>query len=104
MHPDPQHPLTQLAKEDQDLVLELVLRGGSLKEVAEAYGVSYPTIRSRLDRVIDRLRAIVAGRRPDPLAEMLARLVERGEISIANARAVRDVVQRRAEPHSTQET
>src|SRR5215213_7983773 len=31
--------------------------GGNLKEIAEQVGVSYPTIRSRLDKVIESLRA-----------------------------------------------
>src|SRR3982751_3659495 len=85
------HPLLALSRDDLDLITELVLRSGSLKELADAYGVSYPTIRLRLDRVIERLRAAVAGRPPDPLGELLARLVERGELSATGARAVRDL-------------
>lgn len=85
------HPLASLAREDLDLITELVLRSGSLKELADAYGVSYPTIRLRLDRVIERLRAAVNGRPPDPMGELLARLVERGELSASGARAVRDL-------------
>jgi hypothetical protein len=91
------HPLGQLEREDLDLVAELVLRGGSLKELAEAYGVSYPTIRLRLDRLIARLREAMKGRRPDPLSELLARLVERGELSAGGARAVRDLVRKQHE-------
>ena len=34
-----------------------VLAGGNLKQIAEQTGVSYPTVRSRLDKVIDALRA-----------------------------------------------
>ena len=89
------HPLALLPREDLDLIVELVLRSGSLKELADAYGVSYPTIRQRLDRVIERLKAAVKGRKPDPLGELLARLVERGELSASGARAVRDLVRRR---------
>lgn len=74
------------------MVAELVLRSGSLKDLAEAYGVSYPTIRSRLDRLIERLRDAIAGRQPDPMNELLARLVTRGEITPSAARAVRDLV------------
>ena len=90
------HPLARLPREDLDLIVELVLRSGSLKELASAYGVSYPTIRQRLDRVIERLREAVAGRAPDPLSELLAGLVERGELSVSAARAIREVA--RAEP------
>jgi len=83
------HPLATLPREDLDLVTQLVLHSGSLKDLAISYDVSYPTIRIRLDRVIERLRGAVAGREQDALTELLATLVERGELSITNARAVR---------------
>jgi hypothetical protein len=89
----PDHVLGTLPREDLDLIVELVLRSGSLKDLATAYGVTYPTIRLRLDRVIERLQAVVNGRQPDPLKELLARLVERGEMSVSGARSVRDLVQ-----------
>jgi hypothetical protein len=82
------HPLLELAREDLDLVTELALRSGSLKDVAAAYGVSYPTIRLRIDKLVERLRAILAGRPRDPLAELLAELVERAEITPAAAKVV----------------
>lgn len=91
------HPLFRLSREDLDVITELVLRSGSLKDLAVAYGVSYPTIRARLDRVIERLQQATAGRAPDPLKELLARLVERGELSPAGARSVRDLARRMTE-------
>jgi hypothetical protein len=90
------HPLLTLPREDLDLITELVLRSASIKDLADAYGVSYPTIRLRLDRVIERLTAAVKGKAPDPVNELLARLVERGELSTSGARAVRDVVRKSA--------
>lgn len=86
------HPLAVLPKEDLDLIVQLVLRSGSLKDLAAVYGVSYPTIRTRLDRVITRLAAAVEGKTPDELSELLATLVERGEMSVGAARLVRDTV------------
>jgi hypothetical protein len=56
--------------------------------VARDYGVSYPTIRTRLDRLIERLRARVAGQPPDPMADLLADLIARGEVAPSAARAV----------------
>jgi hypothetical protein len=88
------HPLAVLPREDLDLITELVLCSGSLKELAAGYGVSYPTVRLRLDRVIDRLKAAMKGEKPDPLNEMLARLVERGELTASGARAIRDTVRK----------
>lgn len=86
------HPLLLLPREDLDLITELVLRSGSLKDLAAAYGVSYPTIRGRLDRVIHRLELAIQGRRPDPLTELLAALVERGELSSSGARAIKSLM------------
>ncbi|MFN0134619.1 MAG: DUF2089 family protein [Phycisphaerae bacterium] len=84
------HPLLALPPADLDLVAELVLHGGSLKELAAVYDVSYPTIRTRLDRVIARLRELMSGKRLDPFNEMLAQLVERGELTAGAARALLD--------------
>ncbi len=83
------HPLDLLEAEDREFVLRFVLASGSLKDVAEAYGVSYPTLRARLDRLIERLQQAVERRKPDPMAELLATLVERGEL---NTRAARQLL------------
>ncbi len=48
--------LLQLAPEQQRFVIRFVVASGSLKEMAEVLGVSYPTVRARLDRVIEVLR------------------------------------------------
>ena len=70
------------------MVLELVLQSGSIKGLAKAYGVSYPTMRQRLDQLIERAQGAVEGRDPDPLRDAIARLVARGELSAAGAREV----------------
>jgi hypothetical protein len=85
-----EHPLTNLSREDLDLVMELVLKSGSIKDLALSYGVSYPTMRTRLDRVIERLEAVRAGKPPDELTLLLAHLVERGELAPGTARTIRD--------------
>ncbi len=96
------HPLARLSREDLNLIVQLVLRSGSLKDLAADFGVSYPTIRARLDRVIERLEQAVAGRTPDPLNEVLAGLLERGEVTPAAARAIRDAARRREEAARSQ--
>lgn len=90
------HPLLQLADDDLDLIARFVVQSGSLKDLAAEYDVSYPTIRSRLDRVIDRLKRILAGRKPDPLSELLADMVERGELSTGGALTIREAARRAA--------
>ena len=79
-------PLGRLPEDDLALIVQFVLRSGSLKDLAGHYGVSYPTIRTRLDGVIQRLRWAVDERPRDPLAEALAELVQRGELTASGAR------------------
>lgn len=91
------HPLASLPREDLDLITEFILRSGSLKDLAEVYGVSYPTIRSRVDALIDRLKGAIEGKTPDPLSDLLANLVERGELTPSAARSIRDTVRKSKE-------
>lgn len=46
------------ALEDEDLafIRKFILSSGSLKEMAAQYGVTYPTVRLRLDRLIDKIK------------------------------------------------
>ena len=59
-------------RSDREFVLRLVLASGSLKDLAKHYGVSYPTIRTRLDKLIERLEGFLKGRPIDPVSDMLA--------------------------------
>jgi hypothetical protein len=56
----PMSRLAMLPVEHQRFIEMFLLSGGNLKEIAEHVGVSYPTIRSRLDKVIDTLRGEIA--------------------------------------------
>ena len=47
--------IDRLNKEDLAFLKRFLLASGSLKKMAEEYGISYPTIRLRLDRVIQRV-------------------------------------------------
>jgi len=52
--------LGRLPSEHQRFIEIFLLAGGNLKEIAQQAGVSYPTVRSRLDKVIDSLRSEIA--------------------------------------------
>lgn len=45
-----------LSDEDRSFLKRFLLASGSLKETAEAYGISYPTVRLRLDRLIEKIK------------------------------------------------
>lgn len=87
-------PLRQLSDDDLEFVQRFVLASGSLKDLAAEYGVSYPTIRARLDKLLERLRSVVAGQPRDPMAELLADQIGRGEIAPVAARAILDLHRR----------
>ena len=88
------HPLEALSEEDREFVLRMVLASGSLKELAKLYGVSYPTIRARLDKLIGRLEVLLEGRPVDPFSDLLADLMERGEVTSSAARSLRELHRR----------
>jgi hypothetical protein len=83
------HPLLQLEEDDLDFIVHFVLASGSLKEMAEIYGVSYPTIRGCLDRVIAELRKRTRSGGRDEMTELLAGMVERGELKPSAAKSIR---------------
>ncbi len=47
--------IDRLSSEDLAFVKRFVLTSGSLKKMAEQYGISYPTVRLRLDRIIQKV-------------------------------------------------
>ncbi|WP_339730737.1 DUF2089 family protein [uncultured Gimesia sp.] len=84
----PEHPLLSLDQENLEFVLQLVLASGSLKELARYYGISYPTVRARLDKLIVRLELIVESREQDEMANLLANLVEAGQLTSTAAQSI----------------
>lgn len=46
-----------LTAEEQKFILDFVMCSGSLKEMALQLGLSYPSVRNRLDDIIERLRS-----------------------------------------------
>jgi len=48
--------LAHLDEEDINFIKKFLLASGSLKEIAKAYGVTYPTVRLRLDRLIQKIQ------------------------------------------------
>ena len=65
--------LADLEDEDAAFIKQFVLSSGSLKEVAALYGVSYPTVRLRLDRLIQKIK-ISETAEADPYVSLVKRL------------------------------
>jgi hypothetical protein len=75
--------LARLDLEDQVFIIAFVRSHGSIKEMEQVFGVSYPTIKSRLTRIANSLEFIETNPRPSR-TEILDRL-KSGEISAADA-------------------
>lgn len=54
-------PLARLRYEDQVFVSEFVRSHGSIKEMEKAFGISYPTVKNRLNRIVDQLQLVEVG-------------------------------------------
>jgi hypothetical protein len=73
--------LQHLDAEDRQFIKRFLMSSGSLKELADQYGVSYPTIRLRLDRLIDRIRTLDEVQPTDAFHARIRLLVADGEMS-----------------------
>lgn len=75
--------LARLSLEDQIFVIAFVRSHGSIKAMEQTFGVSYPTIKARINRIADSLEFVENNPKPSR-SEILARL-ERGEITTEKA-------------------
>ena len=75
--------LARLSAEDQVFVAAFIRSHGSIKEMEQTFGVSYPTIKARLNRISQSLEFVETDPAPSR-SEVLARLA-RGEIDAASA-------------------
>jgi hypothetical protein len=75
--------LANLSAEDQVFVMAFVRCHGSIKAMEEMFGISYPTVKNRLNRVARRLE-FVETVEASPDEEAIEGL-ERGEISVDEA-------------------
>lgn len=50
--------LLQIPEEEQQFILDFFLASGSLKEMANQMGKSYPTVRNKLDDIIEKIKKL----------------------------------------------
>lgn len=74
-----------LEEEDVAFIRRFLLASGSLKEVAAQYGVTYPTVRLRLDRLIQKIK-ISEDVAADPYIATIKRLAVNEKLDLDTAR------------------
>lgn len=77
-------PLASLTYEDQVFVSAFVASHGSIKDMEKAFGVSYPTVKNRLNRIAEKLKFAVI-ETPAPAQDDVLGMLERGQITAAEA-------------------
>ena len=78
--------LDGLSEEDLMFVKRFLLASGSLKELAAAYGISYPTVRLRLDRLIQKIQLLDDARAASPFERRLRALYADGRLDLDTVR------------------
>ena len=76
-------PLARVSAEDQVFIMAFIQCHGSIKDMEQMFGISYPTVKNRLNRLAESLELVETYRFPsgeDVLSEL-----ERGEINAAEA-------------------
>lgn len=77
--------LAGLEDEDVAFIKKFLLASGSLKEVAAQYSVTYPTVRLRLDKLIQKIQ-ISEDSQNEPFISLIKRLAVNDKLDVATAK------------------
>lgn len=77
--------IVNLEDEDVSFIKRFILASGSLKEMASQYGVTYPTVRLRLDRLIQKIR-ISESSETEPYIALVKRLAVEDKLDFDTAK------------------
>ena len=79
--------MARLSAEDQVFVMAFVQCHGSIKQMERIFGISYPTVKKRLDSIAGRFEFVVSEPEPVDDAERsdVIDQLERGEITVDEA-------------------
>ena len=86
-----------LEEEDVEFIRKFLLASGSLKEMAGAYGVTYPTVRLRLDRLIQKIR-LTEEQAADPYVALIKRLAVEEKLDFDTAKLLIQQYRKSLEP------
>jgi hypothetical protein len=73
-----------LEEEDLSFIKRFILFSGSLKDLATAYDVSYPTVRLRLDRLIAKIKVYEDNEIQDEFERRLRATYAEGKLDATN--------------------
>lgn len=77
--------MANLDDEDLSFIKNFILSSGSLKEIAKQYEVTYPTVRLRLDRLIQKIQ-ISEDNANEPYISLIKRLAVNDKLDFETAK------------------
>jgi len=86
-----------LSEEDLVFLKRFLLAGGTLKDLAAQYGISYPTVRLRLDRLMDKVRLVDAAPAAGPFEQRLRAAFADGRLDAETFRSLLEAHRREQE-------
>lgn len=96
--------IDRLSEEEQAFLKRFILASGSLKAMAEEYGVTYPTIRLRLDRLIEKIKIFDSQQPLTEFERQVRAMYAEGKIELSQMKTLLDAhrldlqLQRKNEP------
>lgn len=89
--------ITELEPDEVQFIKRFVLASGSLKEMADIYSVTYPTVRNRLNHIIEKVK-LSEENRGDEYEKLIKKLAVEGKIDFeAAAVLIREYRQKKEE-------
>ena len=89
--------MAELDEEDVAFIRRFLLASGSLKEVAGEYGVSYPTVRLRLDKLIQKIE-LADQQEEEPFTAFIKGLAVDSRIDVETAKLIIDKYEKEGKP------
>jgi hypothetical protein len=90
--------IESLDDEDLAFIRRFVLTSGSLKEMAKIYGISYPTVRLRLDRLIQKIELLSSDAVQSELERALRIEYAQGKIDLGTMKRLLEAYHKEAKP------
>ena len=91
------HWIDSLDDEDLAFLKRFLLASGTLKELARQYGISYPTVRLRLDRLIEKVKLLDQAGSTGPFEQSLRMAYADGRLDTTTFRALIDAYRQEKE-------
>lgn len=79
--------ISNLEEEEINFMKKFILASGSLKEIASLYDVTYPTVRLRLDRLIQKIQ-ITEENKDEPFISLIKQLAVNDKLDFDTAKVI----------------